>query len=163
MGAKRHLVCALILAGLFACLPREALPAPREDSEKDLLARLARETNPVQKAKYEARLARVKLLQAMEACQQGDIEGSQRLLGAYLERVKSAWDTLQKTGRQAHRKPQGFKELDIELREDTRYLEDLKRRFPFTNREPAEKAAEEVEKLRAEVLAALFPPVEPKK
>ena len=53
--------------------------------------------------------------------------------------------------------PQGFKELDIELREDARLLEDLKRRISYFERDPLEKAEKEVEQVRAEVLQALFP------
>jgi len=163
MATRRHVLRALALTALGAWLPPEVSPIPREDKEADLLSRISRETNPVKRAKYEIRLARVKLLQAMEAREKGEIESSQKLLGAYLEQVKSAWATLQKTGRPAHKKPQGFKELDIELREDARYLEDLKHRFSFLDREPVEKIAEEVENLRAEVLKALFLPEEHKK
>jgi hypothetical protein len=135
----------------------------RRDNERDLLTRIARERNPVKKAKYEVRLARVKLFQAMEALDRKDVEGSQKLLRDYLERLKSAWATLQSSGRSAHRKPQGFKELDIELREDARYLEDLKHRFSYLDRGPVEKTAQEVEHLRSVVLKALFPPPQPRK
>ena len=53
--------------------------------------------------------------------------------------------------------PEGFKELDIELREDARLLDDLKRRVSYFDRDPIEKAEKEVEQVRAEVLQALFP------
>ena len=163
MAANRQLVPVLVLAAFLACIAEDASPAAREDSEPDLLARIARETDSIKKAKYQIRLSRVKLLQAMDACEKGEIESSQQLLQVYSEQVKNAWATLQETGRPAHKKPQGFKELDIALREDSRYLEDLKRRFSFMDREPVEKVAEEVGKIRDEVLRALFPPVESRK
>jgi len=162
MAARNTPLIAVLLTGLFAmCLPAAA-PPRKADNEQALLGRLAREHNPVNKAKYEIRLARVKLLQATDTFEKGDVEGTQKLLEAYLGRLKDAWNTLQASGRAAHKNSQGFMQLDIELREDERFLEDLKRRFPFTDREPVERIAREAEQLRNDVLKALFPP-EPQK
>lgn len=152
-------VAALLIA--IGLLPRNISHARREDTEEDLLPRIQRETNPVKKAKYEVRLARVKLLAALDAYNKGDLEQYRQLLGAYLERSKSSWDTLQKSGRQAARQPQGFKELDIALREDGRLLEDLRRRVPYNERRDVEEVEREVERIRNEVLRALFPAERP--
>jgi hypothetical protein len=136
-------------------------PARQPDTEADLLARIQHEQDPVKKAKYEVRLGRVKLLQAIDAYGKGNLEQGQQLLDDYLGRIKDSWQLLQSSGRRAVRHPQGFKELDIELREDARMLEDLKHRVSYTDREPVEKAAQEVERIRAEVLRALFPAEKP--
>lgn len=127
------------------------------DNEQDLLARIERESDPVKRSKFETRLGRVKLGQAIDACGQGDLDECQRRLGAYLERMQDSWKTLQGSGRRAARKPQGFIELDIELREDARRLEDLKRRMAYSDRDAVEKTEQGVERLRAEVILALFP------
>ncbi len=148
----------LIAVGL---LPGNISRARREDTEEDLLPRIQRETNPVRKAKYEVRLARVKLLAGIDAFNKGDFEQHRQLLAAYLERIKSSWETLQKSGRQAARQPQGFKELDIALREDGRLLEDLRRRVPYNERRDVEEVEREVERIRNEVLRALFPAERP--
>ncbi len=160
MRPKGHWVCALLAAVVLGIASGQAFSALRDDSEPELLARISRESNPVKKAKFEIRLARVKLLQAMDASEKGDYEYSLKLLDAYLERVTSAWSILQKSGRSPHKKPQGFKELDIELREDGRFLEDLTRSISVLDREPVEKIRHEVERIRAEVLKALFPVAE---
>jgi hypothetical protein len=144
----------LFLGGLVG-----AAPAPRRpDTEADLLTRLEREQNLVKRAKLEIRLGRVKLFQAIGAFDRGNVEECHQLLAAYLERMKGAWATLETSGRQAWRQHQGFRELDIALREDGRFLEDLKRRFPYQDRAPVEKVAQEVDDLRNQVLKALFPP-----
>src|ERR1043166_3485515 len=139
--------------GLFA------LGAARQYTEQDLLARIQKENNPVRKAKYQIQLGRLKLEAAMQAYGHDDIEHGQPLLDAYLRQMQAAWDTLGKSGRQAIKKPQGFRELDIALREDGRFLNDLKQRTPYMDREPVEKVAVEIEKLHEQVLQALFPPV----
>ncbi len=133
------------------------------EKEAELEARLKRESDPVRKAKIEIRLARFKLYRAADAFDKGNIEEADRLLTAYVEQVKSAWTTLKSSGRQAHKKPAGFKELDIALREDARYLDDLKHHVSYMVRAPVEKVVQEVEDLRNEVLKALFPSEPPRK
>jgi hypothetical protein len=158
MAGRNCVVTGLLLPFFLAGLVGSA-PAPRRrDTEADLLARIGRELNLVKRAKLEVRLGRVKLFQATEAYDRGDVEECYQLLAAYLERMRGAWATLQSSGRQAWRQDQGFRELDIALREDGRYLDDFKRRVPFQNRAPAEKVAKEVDELRNQVLKALFPP-----
>jgi hypothetical protein len=143
-----------ILSGAFL---KGVSLAPAPQSEEELLARIQKERSPVRKAKLEIRLGRVKLHQAIAAYDQGSVERGAELLGAYVERMKSAWQTLHDSGRDAARQPQGFKELDIALREDSRLIEDLRHRLPYLDRGAVEKAAQEIEQVRAEVLRALFP------
>jgi ADP-ribose pyrophosphatase YjhB (NUDIX family) len=137
------------LAGASSALPSE--------TEAQLLARMEKEHDPIRKSKEETRLARIKLQQAIQAYGQGNMEQGAQLVSAYLGRIKDSWQILRSSGRNAARASQGFKELEMELREDARLLEDLKRRISYFERDPIEKAAKEVEQVRAEVLQALFP------
>jgi hypothetical protein len=153
----------LVLLALPATLAAStALSAFRRDNEQDLVTRIQRESNPVKKAKYEIRLGRLKLQQAARAYDGGNFEEGQKLLAEYLARMKDSWSILQKSGRQAVRQPQGFKDLDIALREDSRTLTDLAHRVSFQDRDPVTKTAKEVEEIRNEVLKALFPAEKPK-
>ena len=132
--------------------------APRKDTEEDLRSRLQRESNPVKKARYEIRLGRLQLLEAIDAFDKHDANKAQDLLGAYLTHIRSAWQLLQSSGRNAFRHPEGFKELDIALREDGRLLEDLSHRLSYYERGEVDKTAKEIEQIRAEVIKELFPP-----
>lgn len=163
MAAGHYVVTAVLLPLLLGGLAGAASPARRADSEADLLARIQREPNPVKKAKLEVRLGRVKLFQAIGAFDRGSVEECHQLLAVYLERMKSAWAILQGSGRQAWRQHQGFRELDIALREDGRLLEDLKHRIPYQDRPPVQEVAREVDELRDQVLKALFPLERPRK
>jgi hypothetical protein len=158
MAARNCVVTGLLLLLFLGGLVVAAPDPRRPDTEADLLARIGREQNLVKRAKFEIRLGRVKLLQAIEAYDRGDAEQCHQLLSAYQERMKGAWATLQASGRQAWRHHQGFRELDIALREDGRYLEDFMRRIPFQDRAPVESVAKEMDELRNKVLKALFPP-----
>jgi len=127
------------------------------ETEAHLLARVQKETDPVKKSKGQTRLARIKLEQAIQAYDHGNIEQGVQLVSVYLGRIKDSWQTLRGSGRNAARNPQGFKELDIELREDVRLLNDLGQRVSFYDRAPIEQAGKQLEQVRTEVLQALFP------
>ncbi len=164
LSSPRLLAAAFSLAvwvAVGASAPSALLPARQADTEEDLLARIQREHNPVKRAKYKIRLGRVKLFEAIEAYDKSDLERCQQLLGVYLEQMKDSWETLRTSGRPAVRQPQGFKELDIALREDARLLEDLRHRIPYSDRSAVEKTIREVERIRGEVLGALFPEQRP--
>jgi len=141
-----------------AALLGAASRIPRRDNEQDLLNRLQQETRPVKKAKYEIRLARLKLLEATDAMDRSEPEKIRELLSLYLAHIHTSWQLLQSSGRNAFRKPEGFKELDIALRRDDRMLTDLGHRLPYFERGDVENAAKEIEQIRAEVIKVLFPP-----
>ena len=167
---KRVITCALTFAAAGLALLGVLLPpassARERGSEDRLLTRIQKERNPVRKARYEMQLGRIKLLQAAEAYDRGHIERGAELLHSYAERMESSWQTLRDSGRNAVRQPQGFKQLEIALSEDTRTLEDLRHHVAYFDRGPVDKAATEIEEVRSEVLRALFPvaprPVEKK-
>ena len=137
------------------------LAAKSTDTEEHLLARVQKETDPVKKSKGVTRLARIKLEQAIQAYGRGSIEQGAQLVTVYLGRIKDSWQLLKGCGRNAARDPRGFKELDIELREDARLLDDLKHRVSYDDRGPLDQTGKELEQVRAEVLQALFPVVRP--
>ena len=151
---------AFLLIGAPAFFVGSPSPPPPE-TEAQLLARIQRERDPVKKSKAETRLARMKLRQTSQAYERGKVDEGAQLLSVYLSCIKDSWQTLKGSGRNAARDSRGFKELDIELREDARLLNDLGRRIPYFDRGPVEKAEKEVEQVRAEVLKALFPGASP--
>ncbi|HLY61486.1 MAG TPA: hypothetical protein VKV95_12130 [Terriglobia bacterium] len=135
----------------------EPLQAFSKDTEQDLIPRVEREHDPIKKAKYEIRLAYLKLILSDDACQKDDHESCQRLLNVYLELMRSSWKDLQSSGRNAVKQPLGFGELEMALRENVQNLEDLNRRMPFEDRGILDPVIQETNRIHDEVFAALFP------
>ncbi len=127
------------------------------DTEEQLLQRIQTEQNPVKKAKDEIKLAKLKFTQVQDAYSQGQTEAGAKLLGTFVDVMKTSWKLLQDSGREAAKHPEGFRELEIALREDVRLLQDLERTVSYFDRAPLAKAAQELEQMRVEVLHALFP------
>ena len=97
------------------------------ETEEQLVQRIQSEQNPVKKAKDEIKLASLKLTQVREAYSQGHIEEGAKLLVTLTDTTKASWKILQNSGRRASKQPEGFRELEIALREDVRTLQDVGR------------------------------------
>jgi hypothetical protein len=136
-------------------------PALGRDTEQQLSQRIEKELNPVKRAKDEVKLAGLKLRQAEQAYDKGDTQLGSELVETCVTHLQASWKDLQGSGRMAAKQPQGFKELDIALREQGRVLKDLGRRVSYFNRSPIDKAAKEMDQIRSEVLEALFPAAKP--
>ncbi len=148
----------ILASGIFLVIL--VLPGPLalgRDTEEQLLHRIQSEQNPVKKAKDEIKLAQLKLAEIQDAYSKGHIEAGAKLVGTLVDELKSSWKFLRDSGRQASKQPQGFRELDISLRENVRSLQDLGRTVSYFDRAPLDNAAKELDQMRDEVIHALFP------
>jgi hypothetical protein len=150
------------LSLLFAGTAFSLAAKSREDGPK-LLSQLERENDPVRKAKLEVRLGRLRLEEAFAAYSNGKYDDCWKLLGEYEDFMDRAWADLQASGRIAARKPDGFKQLDIGLRESRRDLIDFETRITFDERQAIQKIRMKTEDLHNLVLKALFPSTPPAK
>jgi hypothetical protein len=141
-------VLVIILTGSWAVA---------QQAEEQLQQRIQKEKNPVKKAKDEIKLARLKLAQVHDSYSRGQIEEGAKLLATFSDEMKTSWKLLQGSGRNAAKEPDGFRELEIELREDVRTLQDLERTVSYFDRAPLMNAEQELEKMRDEVIHAEFP------
>ncbi|MGD1103329.1 MAG: hypothetical protein ABSA59_14850 [Terriglobia bacterium] len=155
MAGKRWTVLSVWLAVVGILLA--GLSAMGRETEEQLLQRIQSQQNPVKKAKGEIKLANLKLTQVHDAYSQGHIEAGAKLLGTFVDTMKASWKLLQDSGRKASKQPEGFRELEIALRENVRLLQDLGRTVSYFDRPPLVNAAQELEQMRYEVLHALFP------
>src|ERR1017187_8361341 len=141
----------------FIGIVMTGLPAMGRDTEQQLLERIQNEQNPIRKAKEEIQLGSLRLGHIKDVYSQGNIEEGAKLLGTFVDVMKTSWKILQDSGHTAAKQPQGFRELEISLREDVRALQDLERIVGYFDRPPLENAVQELEHIHEEVLKALFP------
>ncbi len=84
------------------------------------------------------------------------LERMEQRLDEYVAAIQDAHQSMVKTGRDAHRKPKGFKDLEIALRRQVRQLDDIGAGLTFDQREPVVKAREQASSIRDDLLKALF-------
>jgi hypothetical protein len=121
--------------------------------EKD---KLKRATDPVDHAKTDIRISEILLSLTSDAARNGDLETMQQRLGEYTSAIQDAHETLMKTGRDARKKPRGFKDLEISLRRQINQLKDIGGVLTVDDREAVEKARAEASRIRDDLLKALF-------
>lgn len=136
------------------------LSAAADDLDK-LRQKLAREKDVDDRAKITVKIGEELLALVSSAYEEGAREEAERWLTQYRDAVRAAHEALMQSGRDARRKPKGFKDLEIHLRKSKRKLEDLGHLLTFDQRAPLEETITEMETIRQELLAALLR-VEPK-
>lgn len=147
----------LLLTGAF--LPFAY--ASRDEDREKLLERerikLERESDPVDRAKIGIRISELLLDDVGEAVRDGDFNQMERELTEYSTTIQDAHQALVESGRDAVKKPGGFKELEIALRKHVRKFEDFARILTLEHRKPLEKTKDLAIGIRDKLLKALFP------
>jgi hypothetical protein len=151
---NRALVVVLLLLNFISFSAAQAdKQLQRLQKEID---KLTRQTDPVGRTKTEIKISEILLTMIGDAVRAGDMELMEMRLSEYMAAIQDAHQTMMKTGRDAHRKPGGFKDLEIALRRQVRQLEDIGQALAYDERQPVEKAKDEAADIRDELLKALF-------
>ena len=152
-----RLLLVLLLAG---ALPPVASAASEEERAKELekeRAKLVKETDPVDRAKIGITISDILIEDLGDAVRKGDFSEMQTQLTAYTTTIETAHQTLVESGRNASKKPSGFKELEIALRKHARRFDEFARALNLDRRIPIEQTKTLVIGIRDKLLKALFP------
>jgi hypothetical protein len=109
-----------VIAVLMLCAPLVA-----QDRFAESLAKYQNETDPVRKSRALAKLGDEQVDLAKKELKADDEVASLHTLELYRDEVRDTVTALKGTGVDAERKPAGFKELQISLRETIRRIDDL--------------------------------------
>lgn len=150
MARLAQLAAALLLAALVCAA------AARGDEVEKQRERLKRTHDPVDRAKITVKLGEALLDKITSAFRNGHSDEGEELLGEYREAVLYAGRKLLSSGRDARRRPAGFKHLEIHIRQGDRRLEDLSHGLHYDEVEQIDETRQELESLRQDLLAALM-------
>src|SRR5689334_575945 len=92
-------------------------------------------TDPIDRAMSDITISEILLSLAGDAVRSGEPEVLEKRLAEYVDSIQDAHESLVKTGRDAHKKPKGFKDLEIALRRQIRTLDDIGHGLTFDQRE----------------------------
>ena len=146
----------LMAASLFLFALGAQEPDKRiRDLEKER-GKLARENDPVDRTKLQIKISEILLTLISDAVHGNDLAQMEQRLTEYTAAIRDAHRTMMSTGRDAHDKPKGFKDLEIALRRQVRQLEDLGGLLTFDVRDPVDRAKDEATAIRDDLMKALF-------
>lgn len=157
MSLNLRLVTAAACLALLGQQFVYAAPGQNQDKESKLTVRIESEQNPGRKARLQLRLAKLKLAGADKAYRARDFDEGRKFLQQYLGQIRASWATLQRADNGVRKHLGAYKKLEISLREDDRFLEDLSRRVPYPESETVKAIAKESTAVHNEVLEAIFP------
>jgi hypothetical protein len=92
-----------------------------------------------------------------DAAREDNFEAMGTLLGEYTETLRSAQESLVKSGRDPTQEPEGFTDLELALREEARYLQDISRSLRVDDRQPIKLALDTAVSIREDLLRLIFP------
>jgi hypothetical protein len=129
---------------------------PQKDRLSTEKSELERKDDPVERAKLLARIGPEEFDEIDRDAAAKNVDRTLEQLREYRDEVVQTHQALQAAGIDASRKPAGFRQLEISLRENVRRLDDLAYSFPLEEREPFEKIREELKKVHQDLLNRLF-------
>ena len=146
----RICTAAIAVLALFA-------PLAAQDRLATELARYEQEADPVRKARALAKLGDDQIDEARRQLKAGDDVASLHTLEQYRDEIQHTAEALKATGFDAEKKPAGFKELQISLRESVRRIDDLVLSLPVDKRPFFRGVRTDLVKTQNELIDALFP------
>jgi hypothetical protein len=144
--------CILLVAALALCAPLLA-----QNSLSLQLTQYRQETDPVRKARVLAKLSGDQISLVQKQLKDGEDRASLQTLEQYRDEVRETAAALKATGVNAQKKPTGFKELQISLRESIRRIDDLMFTLSLDQRTLFSDVQSDLLKLHNDLLDALFP------
>lgn len=155
MPGQRH-IATIALAWVALSVGAGFQPTvPAEKLEK-LKEKLAQQRDPADRAKTTVKIGEIMLEQAATAYKESRYPAGAATLEEYLNVIRHAYAGLEASGRNARKKPKGFKQLEIHLRRALIQMEDLARAIPYDERAPVEAARQEIEGIWQKLVRALF-------
>lgn len=155
MPALLPLCGTLFLAVLVA-----APAAPRDDTSK-LLARFEQETNPVHKAEQLQKLGSAEFREIEKDVRNRQFGAAAQMLRRYHDQAEQCSKLLDETHIDAVKKPAGFKQLQISLREALERLDRLIATMTADEQARFRHDRDDLEELNSYVLQELFPGPKP--
>lgn len=122
-------------------------------SETDALPQV----DAVGKAKMTAKQGEAQMEELRKDIREEKYDEAVKVLTEYRDAIKSAHTALKASGRDAERKPAGFKELQLHLRRNLLRLGQTILSLPYEQRAPFEAIRKELDEVDKELINELFP------
>jgi len=134
-----------------------AAAAAAQDSTAGLRSQFARETNAVHKAKLMQRLGEAELQEILGDFKSGRLEDAEKGLSQYVAQVQECSKALDDAHINADKHPDGFKQLQISVREAIRRLDPVIARLDPGEQVPFGFRRKQLEDVNEHLFQELFP------
>jgi hypothetical protein len=134
-----------------------ASPVVVQDRVPELRARFQSETNPVHKAKLLPRLADAEFSEVQNQVAAGNLGDAAAIVEKVRDEAHTAQEALDGMKRDAEQHPDGYRQLQISVRESVRRLNDILTGLAGDDQKPFQEVRDDLEKLDRQLIHQLFP------
>jgi ElaB/YqjD/DUF883 family membrane-anchored ribosome-binding protein len=127
-----------------------------EEQLKKERSSLARTTDPVSRTKIEIRISDLLITLMADAARAGDDKKAEQYLSDYSNTISDAHLTMMKTGKDAHKHPQGYKDLEISLRKQQSRLSDAGKLMDIDSREAVDKVRKQASAISDQLVKTML-------
>lgn len=145
---------------IVLCSMTLPLAAQTARVQKDIAkyeANYERKTKPVDRAKAVVKLGRAEYVAASQSLDAGNVRGAFEFLAKYNEQAITAHDALEKMGVDPEKHSNGFRQLQISVRESLRELREIMGRVSLEQRESFAALEKDLNTLNQKLILELFP------
>jgi hypothetical protein len=132
-------------------------PAGTQDRLAELHAQFEHEIDPVRKAKLMPKLEVAEFVALRKLAEAGDYPKALVMLGDIRDQIRDTAKALDERGVDAEKKPAGFKELQIAVREAVRDINDVVFSIPEDWQRPFHDIRQELDQINKHLILELFP------
>lgn len=128
-----------------------------QDDTAALRAKFLHETDPVRKAKLLVQLGDAEFRDIRKDASSDNLAEALANLQRYRDEAQSCQKALEATGQDPEKHPNGFKQLQISLRESLRRLDDIIVEVPGDEQKPFRDVRQDIEEMDRKLIHQLFP------
>jgi hypothetical protein len=151
LPVDRRLWVGVLVAALVAGA------AMAQDRLAELRVRFEKETDAVRKAQLVAPLADAEFRAMHEKIDAGDLAAAAEIAGRVRDEAQASKKALDAKHRDVEAHPEGYKKLEISVRESVRRLDDVMVSLAKDEQKPLAQVRAELETLNGELIHQLFP------
>jgi hypothetical protein len=143
------LLSLAIVSAAFAQTP--------QDRTAEFQNKYEREKDPIRRAKALNNYGNAQVQQFVRDAAAQNMDAASSVLTAYRDEVRSVFDGLKATGNDAEKKPDGFKELEFQLRKSLWELDRVIPEVSYDRRAALQDMCDEIARVHNELFHMLFP------
>ena len=153
MRKQYRFVAIVLFIGL--CSYSVAQSKAEEQLRKER-AELARTKDPVGRTKIEIKISDLLITLMADAARGGDDKRAEQYLNDYSNTISDAHLTMMKTGKDAHKHPEGFKDLEISLRKQQSRLSDAGKLMDVDSRDAVDKVRKQASDISDQLVKTML-------
>lgn len=154
MRMSQRLRCMFVGAAVISLV---LFPAIAQESVADLQSKFDRESNSIKKAKLLVRLGDAQFEESRRAGKEGDNNMVDATMEKYRDNVRAALDALKKQHPDAEKHSNGYRQMEMQVKQGIREVEDSMLAAPAAYKPPLQIVRQDLIAMDDEMIRMLFP------